>query len=143
MAIEVEKSIVINRPVEEVFAFISNLENEHLWSSASSAEYLEGGPGEVGSTARLVATFLGRDIESILKTTYYEFNHKMSFEVIEGMVTGNGWREVKVVGNATQVTQRMNLEFGSVFRAMKWVLKPTLQKQMEGDLKKLKALLEG
>lgn len=143
MAIKVEKSIVLNRPLEEVFAFISNLQNEPLWSSAvSSGEYLQGGPGEVGSIARLVATFLGREIETLSKTTSYEHNHKMDFELIEGMVTGKGSREVEAVGNATRVTQRFDFEFGSVFKAMKFVLKPALQKQLDGDFKKLKAVLE-
>lgn len=144
MAIEVEQSIVINRPVEEVFAFISDLANEHKWSSAvSSGEYLEGGPGEVGSTVRLVATFLGFDIETISKTTSHEHNHKMAFELVEGTVTGKGERTVEAVGNGTQMTQKFDFEFGSVFSAMKWVLKPALKKQMAGDLKKLKEVLEG
>lgn len=134
---------MINRPLEEVFAFISNLQNEHLWSSAvSSGEYLQGGSGEVGSIARLVATFLGHEIETLSKTTAHEHNHKISFELVEGMVTGKGSREVEAVGNATRVTQRFDFEFGAVFKAMKFVLKPALQKQLDRDFKKLKAVLE-
>ena len=143
MAVEVETSIVVNRPLEEVFAFISDFENENQWSSAvSSAKYLEGGPGKVGSTVRFVANFLSRDIESISKTRSHEPNHKIDFELIKGTVTGKGWRKVEAVGNATQVTQRFNFEFGGLFRAVKFILKPTLQKQLDGDFKKLKAVLE-
>src|SRR5258708_40050082 len=68
-------SIVINRPVQEVFAFLSNPENSPKWSSGSGeVQITSAGPIGVGTTYRTVRTFLGRRIESEIEATAYEPN---------------------------------------------------------------------
>ncbi len=62
--IKLENSLVINRPVEEVFAFVDNPENEPQWNQvAQSSEKTLEGPMGVGAAGVLVARFLGRTIE--------------------------------------------------------------------------------
>ena len=65
MATLIEKNIIINRPPEDVFAFISNYENDPQWrQSAKEANYLTGGPQEIGSIVNYVAVFMGQEVNS-------------------------------------------------------------------------------
>lgn len=68
-----ELSIVLNRPGEEVFAFLANLENEVKWrrewvDAKKTSEGLHG----VGARFRLVSEFLGRRIETVYEIIQYE-----------------------------------------------------------------------
>jgi len=80
-----EISTVINRPLEEVFAFLSNPENGPKWSSGSSDVTITSArPIGVGTTYRSVRTFLGRRIESELEVTAYEPNRSYATKSTSG-----------------------------------------------------------
>src|SRR5512143_291695 len=72
---KIELSIVINRPVEEVFAFLSDFENNPKWQSTSvEARKISEGPVGAGTTYQAVTTILGRRINSEQEITQYEPN---------------------------------------------------------------------
>ncbi len=78
---KIEKSIVINRPVEEVFALYTDLSNNTQWESAIlEARQTTEGPSGVGTKWKLVRQQLGRRIEQILEVTEWEPNRKASYE---------------------------------------------------------------
>jgi Polyketide cyclase / dehydrase and lipid transport len=61
----IETSLVINRPIEEVFAYITDQANQPTRQSRLlEAEKTSEGPIGVGTTWRLVAKFLGQRIET-------------------------------------------------------------------------------
>ena len=69
--IRVETGVIVDRPSNEVFAFISNLENNPRWQAGMrEAKVTSQGPLAVGSTYAQVASFLRRRVAS-------------TFEVIE------------------------------------------------------------
>ena len=71
--IRVEATVTVNRPSEEVFAFLSNFENNPRWQSGmQEASFTSQGPLQVGSTYAQVAKFLGRRIESTFEVIEYE-----------------------------------------------------------------------
>lgn len=144
MAILIEKNIIINRPPEDVFAFISNYENDPKWrESAKEANYLTGGPQEIGSIVNYVALFMGQEVNSKTKITTYEPNKKVGFDIIEGMISGRAWREIKPVNGGTRLTSALEVELGGLFSFAGPLLKRRMQKQSEAELKNLKKLLEG
>jgi uncharacterized protein YndB with AHSA1/START domain len=51
---------VINRPVEQVFAFVSDLENDPPWSGAAEMRRTSPGPVGIGTAFRQRDRFLGR-----------------------------------------------------------------------------------
>src|SRR5262245_20810238 len=78
---ELSYTIVINRPLEEVFAYVSNTENWSEWvAGTSEARQTSPGPIGVGTTFTMVTHYLGRrfDIEAIV--TEYEPNKKFAIE---------------------------------------------------------------
>jgi len=70
---EAERSAVIARPAEEVFAFLANLENLPRWQSGVlRAELTSSGPIGVGSTAVVERRMFGQQIAADLVVTAYE-----------------------------------------------------------------------
>jgi Polyketide cyclase / dehydrase and lipid transport len=54
-----QHSVVINRPAERVFAFVSDFENDPPWSGVAQVRRSPAGPVGVGTTFRLRQQFLG------------------------------------------------------------------------------------
>ena len=75
--LKIESTTVINRPVEEVFAVLSNLENNPKWASVFlEVKKTSEGPIGVGTTWRVVQKAFGRQIESEVEVAEYEPNRK-------------------------------------------------------------------
>ena len=61
--ISTQVSIVINRPLEEVFAYLSDLENNMNWRAGMiEAKKTSAGPIGVGTTYRLVSSAGGSKV---------------------------------------------------------------------------------
>ena len=72
---QVETSTVINRPVEEVFAVLSNVENNPKWVSIfQEATKTSPGPIGVGTTWHIMLKALGQRIEGDVEVVEYEAN---------------------------------------------------------------------
>lgn len=85
--ITIEYSVAINRPIEEVFSFMTNLENNPQWvSGLLEAKQTSPGPMGVGSTGTDVRQFLGRRIESTWEVTEHEVNKKSAFKTTSGPI---------------------------------------------------------
>lgn len=86
----VEEAIVIDRPPEEVFAYVTTPENDREWVSTAVERQREGeGPIGVGSRIRAVDRFLGRRIESMLEVTAHEPNTRSEIR-LEGPIRLGG-----------------------------------------------------
>ncbi len=60
MAAREQHSVLIDQPLEEVFAYITDVNNNSLWQSSTlETEQTSEGPIGVGTTYRSVSKFLG------------------------------------------------------------------------------------
>ncbi|HEX6306409.1 MAG TPA: SRPBCC family protein, partial [Anaerolineales bacterium] len=83
----IESSVVINQPVEDVFAYYTDLENETQWRiGVLELETTSEGPIGVGTTTREVTQFLGRRIENTAVVTEYEPNKVVAMETTSGPI---------------------------------------------------------
>ena len=76
-------SITIKRPVEDVFAVMSDFSNGSKWASGSSepAERTSDGPIGVGSTWHAVGKVVGRKIETDFEYTEFEVDRKIAYTI--------------------------------------------------------------
>jgi hypothetical protein len=63
-----QQSVVINRPVEQVFAFVSDLENDPLWTPGAVMRRTSQGPLGVGTTFQQYDRFMGRRMDLSLRS---------------------------------------------------------------------------
>jgi uncharacterized membrane protein len=140
---KLEMSIVINRPVEEVFALLSNPENSPKWSSGSvEVKKTSAGPIGVGTTYRSVRTFLGRRIEGENEFTEYEPNRRYATKSKSGPVPMEGRVTFERVDGGTRVTGTMVGDPGGFFKLAEPLLVSMVKRQFEADLANLKDLME-
>src|SRR5215510_10808433 len=115
--LKLELSIVINRPVEVVFAFLSNPENGPKWSSSSrEVKITTEGPIGVGTRFRSVRTFLGRRLESESEVVDYEPNLRYAHKSISGPFPVESSVTFERVEGGTRVTLTGVGEPGGFFK---------------------------
>lgn len=136
------RTIIINRPVSEVFAFFTNPANDAKWRS-HVAEIVATGAPAVGTTIKQAMEGPGgRKIPADIRITTFAPDSKYAFEVIAGPVRPAGEMIFVPQGEATQVTFSLTADIGGV---KKFVLSGPVQKSMDGEmanLDKAKRLIE-
>lgn len=136
-------STTIKRPVEDVFAVISNVENGPRWSSAAlEAEQTSPGPIGVGTTARVVGKFLGKRIESESEITEFESNRKYTFQSKSGPFPIKGSVTLEQIEGGTRVSTTVEVEPGGFFKLAEPLVISMGKRQFQSDLDTLKDLME-
>jgi uncharacterized membrane protein len=135
--------ITINRPVEDVFAVLSKLEDTPKWSStAIEAKITSAVPIGVGATARYVDKFLGRRFESEVEITEFEPNRKLTMQSTSGPFPFRGSLTLEGTAGRTQVSGTFEAEPGGFFKLAEPLLVRIGKRQFESDLANLKDLME-
>ena len=141
--VKFEECVVINRPVEEVFAFIGDLENDPPWTSATEVRRTSTGPIGIGTTFRQRARFLGRHLEISFEVLGYEADHSITLKATSGLLSLEGTRTVDPVGkNASQVTASGGGYARGVLKLAERPLAAIGARQLRTQLDRLKQLLE-
>lgn len=138
-----EASVVINRPVEEVFAFVANPQHDEQWESdISDVQQTSEGPIGVGSTYRGVIHFLGQRIEWNSEVTQYQPSNRVDFKLAAGPLQLEETVTFEPVEGGTRVTVVYEGDPGGFFKLAAPVVVRMWQGQIEGNLGKLKEILE-
>jgi uncharacterized membrane protein len=141
--IKFEKSILINRPQQEVFDFVTDLSNDSQWqSSIESVEQVSDGPIGVGSTWRYVTKFLGRKNETEIQMTSYEPPHQSSVKAVSGPIPFENTHKFQKQDGGTLLTLIGQAEIGGFFKMAEGLVSKQMEKQMDADGAALKRLLE-
>ncbi len=140
----VEESVEINRPVEEVFSYVSTLENFPEWAGPPIEVRKDTpGPPKEGDTFTSVAKFLGRRFETPFRITSVEPNQRLSYQATGGPLPDQRWTLAwEEVSGGTRYTQVVEGEPRGFFRLADPLLERALKRQFRTDLETLKDLLE-
>ncbi len=140
--INVEFSTVINRPLDEVFAFLSDLENNSKWRSGMiEATKTSAGPIGMGTTYRMINNVLGQRIEGEAEVTQYEPNRKYA-TVNKSGAPIETQRTFEHVEGGTRVTFVVKAELGSFTKLATPLIARIAKRRAESDAANLKDLLE-
>jgi uncharacterized protein YndB with AHSA1/START domain len=144
MTIRQEHTIVIDRPVEEVFAFLTDPNNDPLWQSTTlETERTSEGEVDVGTTLRNVSKFLGRRIETTMEIIENEPPRRQCVRITSGPIPGEGCYLLEPAeGGSTRFTQTFEAEVGGFFRLAEPLVGRAISRQTEADMATLKDLLE-
>ncbi len=140
---KLEQSVVINRPTEEVFAFVADIEKMSQWmSELVEAKQTSEGPVGVGTTYMAVATPLGRRAESTQDVVEYEPNSKFAIKSTSGPVASKDEFTFESVAGGTKVTRVTEAELGGFFKLAEPLVARMLKRQFETNFANLKDILE-
>ena len=139
--IEVEHTLQIARPVEEVFGYLTDVARMPEWQASAQEATLE---GELGPGARIreVRSFMGRRAASTMEITEYEPPNRFSLHSVEGPITYTVEHALEAVDGGTRVTLTARGETNRVPRLMLGTVRRTIERQFVKDLETLKRRLE-
>ncbi|HEY6408713.1 MAG TPA: SRPBCC family protein [Ktedonobacteraceae bacterium] len=140
--INVEESINISRPIEEVFAYVSNFRNAVEWQSGVvEMRQTPEGPVGIGTQITFVRTFLGRKLEGISEVVEYEPPTKHTLKSTSGLpITVSRIFEPTTEG--TKVTFVLEMQPGGFFALAEPLIARMLRRDVVADIGNLKDLLE-
>ena len=137
-----ENSVIINRPVNKVFEYVTNLNNNAKWQTdILELEMTSEGRFELGSTYRCVNRFMGVRIETEGVITDYVIDRACSFRITSGVVTGESQFLFETANGSTKFTTAADLDL-RYFRLGKRLVKHKIAKQLKNDMLRLKKILE-
>jgi uncharacterized protein YndB with AHSA1/START domain len=137
-----EASVVIHRPVDDVFRYVTDVRTWPQWAGFPEAEQVSDGPVGAGTTFRGVSEFLGRRSEWVSEVTTYEPNHRVEQDITWGGVHIRQSLSCEACEGGTRFTQSGEGEFGGLFKLAGPILSRRMQAQLEGNLARLKDILE-
>ena len=138
-----EINLVINRPIEEVFAFISNPENQPRWRATTlEISRTSSEPLGVGSIVKGRFTFLGRPFEGNLEIIALEPYQRYGTRLVEGPFPLEARYTLEPAESSTQLTLVIEGEPGGFFKLAEPLVVSLAKRSYESDLHNLKDLLE-
>jgi uncharacterized protein YndB with AHSA1/START domain len=137
-----EQTIVIDRPVGEVFAFVTDQRNTPQWQAGLlEVKRLTDGPSGVGTRHALVRSFLGRRMEATNVYVAFETDRLVTFKTTSGPPVEASYI-FEAAGRGTRLTSRVLLDGSGFFGLIGPVIQAGLRREMKAAFPALKALLE-
>jgi uncharacterized protein YndB with AHSA1/START domain len=137
------RSITINRPIADVFAFVADGENGPKWRSGHIDIRHESGSGAGAVYRQTVPGPGGRRVAADYRVTAWQPPTRMAFEAIAGPVRPTGEYVLEEADDgATRLTFSLRAEIGGWKRL---VMGGAVQKTMDAEmaaLDRLKSVLE-
>jgi uncharacterized protein YndB with AHSA1/START domain len=141
--IDVSASVVITRPIEEVFAFVADQTNAPRWQDGLvEVRRVTDGPIGVGTRHTAVRAFIGRRLE--LTNEYVRFvpNQEVAFAGASGPLVFEASYTTEATPEGTQLTSTIRMRPGGLFRIAEPLIAADLRRDVRANLAALKALLE-
>ena len=134
---------LVDRPMPEVYAFLSNPLNLPKWQSMiSGIEQITPGAVGVGSKYKVSAEMLGRKIDGLMEITAFEPPAKFGFTNQAGPMQVTVTIALKPAGTGAKIALNAQGNPGGVFKIAEGVLAGQVKSQMEANLARLKTVLE-
>lgn len=135
-------SILLHRPVEEVFAFITDAAKLGMWqSNLIESESLTAGPLRVGSRLREMRRLGRRPSEIRVEITEWEPNRRFSTKTLTAPYASVTYT-FDAEENSTRLAYKFALQTSGVMRLLEPLITASIKRETESDFRTLKSLLE-
>jgi hypothetical protein len=139
----IQQSILIDAPLERVFAYISNYTHDPQWRSGVVCMKQEPlPPARLGTRIYEQFRLLGWRFETRAEVTSFKANYVSGFTALSSLFPLWGQRMVKADGAATRFTYQLTARLHGPYRYLRPLLIWQLNRQLGYDLRRLKEILE-
>ena len=141
--IRVEHTVDIDRPIEEVFAFMADVENLTRWAENTiEARQTSEGPVSAGTTCTVRSKAMGRVMAHYFVVTEHEPHTRYAAKSTSGPFPMEMRYSLEPSNGGTRVHTVSEADLGGIARIAAPVLTGMARKQIAIDHRKLKAMLE-
>lgn len=140
----IESTVVIGRPVEEVFSYVLDLaKNGPNWApDLESVKQTSEGPVGEGTTFEQVQTVMGKRRNSSLRFTAVDPNRSIEAAANVGPLAPTARATFEEADGGTRLTVRGNANPKGVFKLLSPVMSKQGQRMWDARLAQLKSVLE-
>ena len=140
---KIEYRVVINRPIAEVFSFLSKADNMPRWAKyiVDAAQTSEG-PVDVGTTCHVVSKIMGMQMKQDFTVTECIPVRAYAARSTSGPVPMESRYVLNEASGATEVHVSTTTDLSGVMKMAGPLLIRKLRKQMQDDHENLKRYLE-
>jgi carbon monoxide dehydrogenase subunit G len=141
--VRIEESIEINRPPEEVYEFVANVNN--LPKCSGAVQEVRNAPDGLvseGDTYTSVAKVMGRSVETSHRVIEARHPEVLDIDGKTGSTKIRVTITIEPTDTGSRVTQRGEGEPGGALRYLGGMIERTMKRQLHDDLSSLKKILE-
>jgi uncharacterized membrane protein len=143
MATKAEYSLVINQPVEKVYAYLADVRNNPKWQVGIQETRIDpDGPTMVGTKVTDVRSFIGRKLEFTYEVVEMVPNTVLSLKSLSGPFPFRGTTTLQTRDGATLVSVTFEMEATGFFKLAEGLVASSLKKDVETSFAQLKDILE-
>ena len=140
---QIEVRVWIQRPVEDVYAYVTTLDNWPKWrSDVVEGRLLTEGPMRVGTQARGVGKILGRPFTIDIEVTALEPGARFGYRPIKGPLRTNNLYIFESQASGTLIILTDDIGLNGIFRIFQPVMPALVRSGYRKNLASLKATLE-
>ena len=136
---EMNATIMIDRPVDVVFAYVMDFTNDVHWRAGAPETGLRSdgplGPGSIGYTR-------AGDVEAEWRVVLYVQNEGAEWEITNGPFLGRGGYRVEPVAGGTQFTLVSDVEPAGAYKLLGPLFGWVGRRRNQADVEKLREILE-
>jgi uncharacterized protein YndB with AHSA1/START domain len=141
--IRAEHSRIIDRPIEDVFAFVGDQTNTPRWQAGLvEVRRTSDGPIGIGTTHTLVRTFMRRRMEADNEYLAYVPNELITFRTTTGPVRMEASYVFESTADGTRLTSRIEMDASGLMNLAEPLIAAGLRREMKAAFQVLKDLLE-
>ena len=139
----VAESVIIHRPISEVFAFVTTPENSSRWQSATvETKMITPGPVGVGTRMSHVGKFMGRRIQVTASVTEYVPNRRYRYDSVFRSTAYFLRYTFETAEEGTKLTLDSEIEPTGMFKLLAPLIVRMTERMYRKDLDKMKQVLE-
>ena len=139
------KGVVIDRPVEDVWKFMTDISNKPKWGDVGEEmKQTSEGPFAAGTTLQLSGAFLGRHVTYDLRITEFEPIRKFTAEFTNGFIKGTkvSYLMEPVESGKTKLTRMTEGQLNGLSKILQPFMIRRTRRSSEEDVTKVKHALE-
>jgi uncharacterized membrane protein len=142
--VRVQESVEINRPLHEVWAYVSDVGNYPKWMShVLEVRTDTPGPPGVGDRFTVALKSVGRRFETPYERTSYEPDRSCQDQARGGPIPNHWWQSaVQTVPGGTRLTRTVDVESSGWLKLLEPLQKRAAARQLRKDLRTLKRVVE-
>ncbi len=139
----VERTFIVNRPIDEVFNYLSDFENTQEWDPGTLETTRTGGDGGLGTTYRNRSSFMGRKVELTYRTVGFDRPTFFSCQGTNTTATATDTMTFTREGERTQIQYRADFVFRGVAKFIApLIVKPKLPSLADETIEQITQALE-
>ena len=142
--LELKESIVIHRPIAEVFAYMDDIDREHEWQPYLVRWEKSTEQNEVGTVRTYHNKYMGRAFTNVYEITEYQRNRKVMYKSTPAAaVQADGGTLWEAVGDGTKVTFLFTPKLDDFWGLLpKSLVRRMYMGTLTNNMKRLKKILE-